>query len=91
MLACYECNQERCRMEQAFLRHEKPELFFGRGNGRPAPKSLTRAQGKLCAAVQKYVEHCFPLVGPIGKEIENWSAILKIEYEKKARAAEGAP
>ncbi len=94
VLACYQCNQDRCQQEQAFLSREKIGLLQKQSGNFPSHPRLRKLQTKLATAVVKFLENGGDLVGKHSGHIREMALSLGREYEKKRRhrqLAKGTP
>ena len=51
VLSCSKCNQERASLEMAWLLNHKPEVFYAKGNARPANPQLQKVQCALATSI----------------------------------------
>ena len=81
VLACFRCNNERCRMEQAFFAKHAPDRLHKKNGSKPAPRELTAAQSKLCNAVLAYLKHGGKLdPGTLANKLTRCAANVKRWY-----------
>lgn len=82
VLACWKCNNDRCRMEQEYYAKNNPSMIREKCGSKPAAESLLKTQSKLATAVVRYVETGGTLdESTIGKEVRRLAARLRKEYQ----------
>lgn len=79
VLACYQCNQDRSHIEAMFF-----TKIRGRNDGErtPATPDLKRCQGRLLAAIVRFLSEGGELVGEGSDDVMHWAALVYDEWKK---------
>jgi hypothetical protein len=85
VLACYQCNNERGQIEQAFYSRIRARDFQSKHGREPASPELKVCQGKLLAAIVKFLGEGGELVGDGADDVLHWAGLVYDEWEKRRK------